>query len=100
MTTVVEVVPCGTITDCGAVATVVSNTIRVTDWPPGPAGALSETVRLPFAFVNKFSGLGVRVTVGDGLATIVTVAGKLSDIPSFTINCATNIPATSAVKVG
>ena len=46
--------------------------------------------------------LGPAFAVGGGrrLVAIVTVDGGLSTLPSLTTNCATYVPARSAVKVG
>src|ERR1039458_8813560 len=46
--------------------------------------------------------LGPALAVGacTVFVVMVTVEGWLLDLPSFTINCATYMPCTSAVKVG
>src|SRR4051794_39949241 len=66
-----------------------------------PCGSVPE----PFSVTTLFLGtvwLGPALAVGapGAFVVIVTVAGALSTVPSFTINCATYVPARSAVKVG
>src|SRR5277367_6440762 len=60
--------------------------------------AVSETVSTPGPDV-KISVLGESVIPLED-AVIVTVCGRLARNPSFTINCATYTPATSATNVG
>ena len=67
--------------------TVVSNPVRSTTKPLGPAGAPRFIVRIP-GKVESASGFGVKVML-NVLAVIVTVTGALFANPSLTINCTT-----------
>src|ERR1019366_226329 len=91
----VLIVPAGTVTVTGAVAMVGSRTVSVITWPLTPAGCPSVTVIVP-TLVMRLSGSGASVMELAGAAVIVTVDGRLSWIPSFTINCATYVPCKSA----
>jgi hypothetical protein len=83
----------------GALAMVGSITERLTTWPLGPAAAPNVTIKVP-GVLTRLSGSGDTVIEAGALAVIATVWGVLSWTLSFTINCATYIPATSATKVG
>jgi hypothetical protein len=73
--------------------------VRSTTTPPGPAGALSNTERIP-GDIKRSSGFGVSVICIALTAVIVTVTGVLLVTPSFTISCAMYVPATSGTNVG
>ena len=68
-------------------------------WPPGPATLPNDNVSVPGVFVLRLSGFGESV-IALIPAVTVTVTGMLSAKPSFTINCTTYVPVTSAKKVG
>ena len=83
------VLPCGTITLNGTVATAELLLCRLICCPPKPAGAGRLIVRVPAAFTrrfNKFKGLGVSVMVKAAEAVIVTVEGVLATNGSLMIN--------------
>lgn len=89
MVTFAPELPWGTFTFGGAVAAFVLLLVKLMSWPPWPAGADRVTVRVPPAFVARFSGLGVSVMVGAAAAIMFTVAGLLGANRSLTINCTT-----------
>ena len=89
MVTFAPVLPCGTKTLGGTVATARLLLCKLIVCPPEPAGADRVTVRVPAALTPRFSklsGLGVNVIVGAAAAVMVTVEGLLSTIESLTIN--------------
>ena len=59
----------------------------------------NDKVSVPGVFVLRFNGFGESV-IALTPAVMVTVTGLLSANPSFTINCTTYVPATSAKNVG
>jgi len=80
--------PSAIVTLAGTEATPLLLLLRLTTWPPWPAGANSVTVSVPGEVV-RLSGFGVSVIVLAVVAVIVTVAGLLFVKPSFTISCTT-----------
>jgi len=91
--------PSGTVAFAGTEAIVPLLLSRKTIWPPGPATLPSDKVSVPGVFVLRLSGFGESV-IALTPAVMVTVTGLLSANPSFTINCTTYVPVTSAKKVG
>ena len=92
-------VPAGTSTLAGMLARLGSVIARLTDSPPGGARVPKVIVMVPTPNVVRLSGFGVSVMM---LAPeeMLTVAGLLLAYPSFTINCATNVPGRSTRNVG
>ena len=79
----------------------ISKPVRFTVNPPAGAGLLNDRVNEPVTpgTFSRFNCTGARL-IFLGAAVIVTVVGSLLANPSFTINCTTYVPATSAKNVG
>ena len=92
-------IPSGTVAFAGTEAIVPLLLSRNTIWPPGPATLPRDNVSVPGVFVLRLSGFGESV-IALTPAVTVTLTGVLSANPSFTINCTTYVPVTSAKKVG
>ena len=81
--------PCGTDILAGTLATLVLLLDKFTVWPPIPAGADRVRVSVPDVLLPKLNGFGVSEMAGGAATVMLTVAGALLAIPSFTINCTT-----------